>query len=126
MIHEGFDGNKEAMLSYNPEGLAIELNMSNNVAYLDNILSYEAIIHVPWSIFRFMTCDKSGCLDPMTFEAFTAADEEVIWPEGLAIELNMSNNVAYLDNILSYEANEPFIYGCHNFYPQEGSALPYD
>lgn len=47
-------------------------------------------------------------------------------PEGLAIELNMSNNVAYLDNILSYEANEPFIYGCHNFYPQEGSALPYD
>lgn len=63
-LDEGFDGNKEAMLSYNPEGLAIELNMSNNVAYLDNILSYEA--------------------------------------------------------------NEPFIYGCHNFYPQEGSALPYD
>lgn len=63
-LDEGFDGNKEAMLSYNPEGLAIELNMSNNVAYLDNILSYQA--------------------------------------------------------------NEPFIYGCHNFYPQEGSALPYD
>ena len=41
-LDEGFDGNKEAMLSYNPEGLAIELNMSNNVAYLDNILSYEA------------------------------------------------------------------------------------
>jgi hypothetical protein len=61
------------MLSYNPEGLAIELNMSNNVAYLDNILSYEA--NEPF----FMTCDKSGCLDPMTFEAFTAADEEVIW-----------------------------------------------
>lgn len=63
-LDEGFDGNKEAMLSYNPEGLAIELNMSNNVAYLDNILSYQA--------------------------------------------------------------NEPFIYGCHNFYPQEGSALPYE
>ncbi|MBD5069567.1 MAG: DUF871 domain-containing protein [Lactobacillus sp.] len=47
-------------------------------------------------------------------------------PEGLAIELNMSNDVAYLDNILSYQANEPFIYGCHNFYPQAGSALPYD
>lgn len=47
-------------------------------------------------------------------------------PEGLAIELNMSNNVVYLENILSYEANAPFIYGCHNFYPQEGSALPYD
>ncbi|MDG6142937.1 DUF871 domain-containing protein [Lactococcus formosensis] len=45
-------------------------------------------------------------------------------PFGLVIELNMSNDVAYLDNILSYKANKPYIYGCHNFYPQEGSALP--
>ena len=36
-LDEGFDGSKEAMLSYNPEGLAIELNMSNNVVYLENI-----------------------------------------------------------------------------------------
>lgn len=47
-------------------------------------------------------------------------------PFGLAIELNMSNDVAYLDNILTYQANKPFLYGCHNFYPQEGTALPYD
>lgn len=47
-------------------------------------------------------------------------------PYQLAIELNMSNNVAYLNNILSYEANRPFIYGCHNFYPQKGTGLPYD
>lgn len=45
---------------------------------------------------------------------------------GLIIELNMSNDVAYLNNILTYEANKPFIYGCHNFYPQDGSALPLD
>ena len=45
-------------------------------------------------------------------------------PFGLIIELNMSNDVAYLNNILTYEANKPFIYGCHNFYPQDGSALP--
>lgn len=38
----GFDGSKEAMLTYNPFGLAIELNMSNDVAYLDNILTYQA------------------------------------------------------------------------------------
>ena len=36
-------------------------------------------------------------------------------PFGVAIELNMSNDVAYLDNILTYEANRPFLYGCHNF-----------
>lgn len=47
-------------------------------------------------------------------------------PYGLAIELNMSNDVAYLDNILTYQANQPFLYGCHNFYPQGGTALPYD
>ncbi len=47
-------------------------------------------------------------------------------PFGLAIELNMSNDVAYLDNILTYQANTPYLYGCHNFYPQEGTALPYD
>ncbi|KAF1300966.1 DUF871 domain-containing protein [Enterococcus sp. JM9B] len=47
-------------------------------------------------------------------------------PYGLAVELNMSNDVAYLDNILTYQANTPFLYGCHNFYPQEGTALPYD
>lgn len=47
-------------------------------------------------------------------------------PYGLAIELNMSNDVAYLDNILTYQANTPFLYGCHNFYPQANTALPYD
>ncbi|KAF1304513.1 DUF871 domain-containing protein [Enterococcus saccharolyticus] len=47
-------------------------------------------------------------------------------PFGVAIELNMSNDVAYLDNILTYQANTPYLYGCHNFYPQEGTALPYD
>ena len=47
-------------------------------------------------------------------------------PQALNIELNMSNDVAYLDNILSYSANQPFIYGCHNFYPQRGTGLPLD
>lgn len=47
-------------------------------------------------------------------------------PQHLIIELNMSNDVAYLDNILSYQANKPFLYGCHNFYPQEGTGLPED
>ncbi|MBT9719833.1 DUF871 domain-containing protein [Enterococcus durans] len=46
-------------------------------------------------------------------------------PYQLAIELNMSNDVAYLENILRHQANQPFLYGCHNFYPQEGTGLPY-
>lgn len=47
-------------------------------------------------------------------------------PEHLIIELNMSNDVAYLDNILSYQANEPYLFGCHNFYPQVGTGLTTD
>ncbi|MGL5150886.1 MAG: DUF871 domain-containing protein [Clostridium sp.] len=45
---------------------------------------------------------------------------------GLKIEINMSNDVAYIDNIMTYKPNVPYIYGCHNFYPQKGTALPYD
>lgn len=45
---------------------------------------------------------------------------------GIIIELNMSNNVAYLNNIMSYQPNAPFLYGCHNFYPQVGTGLPYE
>ncbi|UQS82200.1 MupG family TIM beta-alpha barrel fold protein [Bombilactobacillus folatiphilus] len=61
-------------------------------------------------------------------QAFDGATEAMLSynPDGLIVELNMSNNVDYLNNILSYQANEPFIYGCHNFYPQVGTGLPYD
>ncbi|MGN1272280.1 MAG: DUF871 domain-containing protein [Lactobacillus sp.] len=61
-------------------------------------------------------------------QAFDGATEAMMSynPYGLIIELNMSNNVDYLDNIVSYQANMPFIYGCHNFYPQKGTALPYN
>ncbi|KRN10061.1 outer surface protein [Lactobacillus gigeriorum DSM 23908 = CRBIP 24.85] len=47
-------------------------------------------------------------------------------PYGLIIELNMSNDVDYLNNIISYQPNTPFLYGCHNFYPQVGTGLPFD
>lgn len=47
-------------------------------------------------------------------------------PEGLVIELNLSNDVDYLNHIMSYQANPAFLYGCHNFYPQVGTGLSYD
>lgn len=56
------------------------------------------------------------------FDGITEADLTYN-PEGLIIELNMSNDTGYLDNILSYQANKPFLYGCHNFYPQVGTGL---
>ncbi|WP_179394259.1 DUF871 domain-containing protein [Lacticaseibacillus absianus] len=61
-------------------------------------------------------------------QGFDGATEAMLSynPDGLIIELNMSNNVDYLNNIVSYQANTSFLYGCHNFYPQVGTALPYD
>lgn len=36
----GFSGMEEAMMSFNPYGLKVELNISNGTKYVDNILSY--------------------------------------------------------------------------------------
>jgi len=47
-------------------------------------------------------------------------------PYGLKIELNMSNDVDYLSNILTHQGNKDYIIGCHNFYPQKYTGLPYD
>lgn len=44
----------------------------------------------------------------------------------LKIELNMSNDVAYLDNIMTHRPNIKNLVGCHNFYPQKYTGLPYE
>ncbi|QIL45611.1 DUF871 domain-containing protein [Vagococcus coleopterorum] len=99
-------------------------------------LGYEVILDIAPSVFG----ELGISYDDLSFFAELGADgirldegfdgnkesQLTYNPQNLAIELNMSNNVAYLDNILSYEANRPFLYGCHNFYPQRGTALPYD
>lgn len=36
----GFSGNEESIMSYNPYGLKIELNISSGTKYLENIMSY--------------------------------------------------------------------------------------
>lgn len=37
----GFTGSEESIMTFNPENLKIELNMSNGTRYLDNIMSYQ-------------------------------------------------------------------------------------
>lgn len=41
-LDEGFDGVKEAFMTYNPFNLKIEINASMGTKYIDNILSYKA------------------------------------------------------------------------------------
>ena len=98
-------------------------------------LDYEVILDVSPTIF-----DSLGITyDDLSFfaelgvdglrldEGFDGKKEAMLSynSQKLIIELNMSNDVAYVDNILSYQANKPFIYGCHNFYPQKGTGLPF-
>ncbi len=97
-------------------------------------LSYEVILDIAPNIFDELQISYDDLsffaelgADGLRLDAGFDGNKEAklsFNPYGLIIELNMSNDVAYLDNILTYEANEPYIYGCHNFYPQEGSALP--
>ncbi|BAL61911.1 MupG family TIM beta-alpha barrel fold protein [Melissococcus plutonius] len=44
----------------------------------------------------------------------------------LDLEINISNDTAYLENILSYQPDKKRIIGCHNFYPQRFTGLDYD
>lgn len=101
-----------------------------------NKLGYQTFLDVSPQLFKKLGIDYSdlkffadiGTTGIRLDEAFNGATEAMLSynPYGLIIELNMSNNVDYLNNIISYQANEPFIYGCHNFYPQRGTGLPYN
>jgi hypothetical protein len=44
----------------------------------------------------------------------------------LTIEMNMSNDTQYIENVISYQPNKAKIIACHNFYPQRYTGLDYD
>lgn len=118
------------------EGREIVFNKFKKIIDYAKSLDFEVILDIAPAIFEALNISY----DDLSFFAevgangirldlgFDGSKEALLSfnPYGLIIELNMSNDVAYLDNILTYEANKPFIYGCHNFYPQDGSALPLD
>lgn len=118
------------------EGKAVVKEKFQSLIHYAKDLGYEVVLDIVPAIF-----DELGIsYDDLSFFAELGADglrldagfdgnkeaKLTFNPYGLAIELNMSNDVAYLDNIMTYKPNQPFLYGCHNFYPQEGTALPYD
>lgn len=99
-------------------------------------LGYEVILDVAPAVFNQLGISyddlsffhEMGATGIRLDMGFDGAKEAMLTfnPYDLAIEINMSNNVAYLDNILTYQPNTPFLYGCHNFYPQIGTGLDYD
>lgn len=47
-------------------------------------------------------------------------------PEGLLVEINMSQDLHYIDTIMDYQPNQFNLIGCHNFYPHPYSGLEKD
>ena len=100
-----------------------------------NSLGYQTFIDVSPQLFKKLDISYSdlkffkeiGATGLRLDQAFDGATEAMMSfnPYGLIIELNMSNDVDYLNNIISYQPNTPFLYGCHNFYPQVGTGLPF-
>lgn len=57
----GYDGSKEAMISFNPYDLKVELNMSNDVAYLDNIITYKPNVNNIYGCHNFYLKEVQAC-----------------------------------------------------------------
>ncbi|MGF1735339.1 DUF871 domain-containing protein [Photobacterium satsumensis] len=61
-------------------------------------------------------------------EGFTGFEEAMMTfnQQELLIEINISPEQRYLENILSYQPNRDKLIGCHNFYPKKYSGLGWD
>lgn len=59
-LDAGFTGLEEAMMTYNKEGLMIELNVSQPNCYLENILSYEPDSHMLLGCHNFYPKRRTG------------------------------------------------------------------
>lgn len=59
---------------------------------------------------------------------FTGLEESIMTynTQELKIEINMSQNIHYLDTIMDYKPNKEKLIGCHNFYPHRYSGLGID
>ncbi len=64
--------------------------------------------------------------DGIRLDAGFSGNEESLMtfnPQGLKIEINMSNDTNYIDTIMNYCPNQYQLVGCHNFYPHQYSGL---
>ncbi|MFV0393643.1 MAG: DUF871 domain-containing protein [Coprobacillaceae bacterium] len=64
--------------------------------------------------------------DGIRLDAGYTGNEESLMtfnPQGLKIEINMSNDTHYIDTIMDYQPNVYQLVGCHNFYPHRYAGL---
>ena len=136
LAHEyGFSRIFTCLLSVNKPKEEIVADFKETIEYATS-LGYEVILDVAPAVFSQLGIsyddlsffNEMGATGIRLDVGFDGAKEAMLTfnEYDLAIEINMSNNVAYLDNILTYQPASAFLYGCHNFYPQKGTGLEYD
>lgn len=96
-------------------------------------LGFEIIVDVSPAIFEKLNISykdlsffKEIGADGLRLDAGFTGNEEAIMtfnPQGLKIEINMSNDTHYIDTIMDYQPNIYNLIGCHNFYPHNYSGL---
>lgn len=96
----------------------------------------EVIIDVDYSLFKVFDIEiddlkffKDLCVDGLRLDVGFSGQEEAIMTRnkyGLKIEINASIDTAYVDQIISYDANKSNLITCHNFYPQKYTGLGYE
>lgn len=76
--------------------------------------------------YQDLTFFKDIGADGIRLDAGFSGNEEALMtfnPQGLKIEINMSNDTHYIDTIMDYCPNRSQLVGCHNFYPHRYSGL---
>ncbi|SFB13395.1 DUF871 domain-containing protein [Clostridium frigidicarnis] len=97
---------------------------------------FEVIVDVSPRVFdelgisyKDLTFFKEIGADGLRLDAGYSGLEESLMtfnPQGLKIEINMSNNTNYIDTIIDYMPNKENLIACHNFYPHRYSGLNFE
>lgn len=128
----GFTRIFSCLLSVNEEVDKIKKDFKEVNTYAKE-LGFEVIVDVSPAIFeklhisyKDLTFFKEIKADGLRLDAGFTGNEEAMMtfnPQGLKIEINMSNDTHYIDTIMDYQPNIYNLIGCHNFYPHNYSGL---
>lgn len=128
----GFSRIFSCLLSVNEDVETIKKDFKAVNAYAKE-LGFEIIVDVSPAIFEKLNISykdlsffKEIGADGLRLDAgFTGNEESMMTfnPQGLKIEINMSNDTHYIDTIMDYQPNIYNLIGCHNFYPHNYSGL---
>ena len=131
----GFSRVFSCLLSVNKPAEEIKKEFKELNAYAHE-LGFEVIVDVSPRVFgelnisyKDLSFFKEIGADGIRLDAgFSGLEESIMTynPQGLIVEINMSNNVHTLDTIMDYRPNKYKLYGCHNFYPHRYSGLNLD